>query len=60
MSAGPAHLEALFKVIVLFQEQSIVNDDLRGGDAQVQNAVIHSFRRLGAAREIIVSCKLGH
>lgn len=47
----PAHLEALLKVVVLFKEETIINDNLRGGDAQVQNAVIHSFSRLWRPKE---------
>lgn len=40
------YFEALFKVLVLFQEHGVVDDDLRRGDAQVNNAVIHCFCRL--------------
>lgn len=40
------YFEAFFKVVVLFQEHGIVNDDLGGGNSEVNDAVIHRFCRL--------------
>lgn len=47
----PTHLEALFKIFVLLQEQTIVNDDLWGGNAKIQNAIVYSLSRLGMAKQ---------
>lgn len=43
---GSPHLEALLEVLVLLQEHGIVNDDLGGSNAQIQNTVIYSLGRL--------------
>lgn len=40
---GPPHLEALLEILVLLQEHGVVDDDLRRGDAQVQDAVVHGL-----------------
>lgn len=47
----PTHLEALFKIFVLLQEQTIVNDDLWGSNAKIQNAIVYSLSRLGMAKQ---------
>lgn len=40
------YFEAFLKVVVLFKEHGIIDDDLWRGDAEVNNAVIHCFCRL--------------
>lgn len=40
------YLETFFKVVVLLQEHGIVDDDLRCGDSEVDDAVVHGFCRL--------------
>lgn len=40
------YFEAFLKVVVLFKEHGIIYDDLWCGDSEVNNAVIHCFRRL--------------
>lgn len=40
------YFEAFLKVVVLFEEHSIIDDDLRCSNAEVNNSVIHSFCRL--------------
>lgn len=42
-----AHLEALLEVAVLLQEEAVVDDNLGGGDAQVQDTVVHCLGGLG-------------
>ena len=39
-------LEGLLKVVCLLEEEAVVDDDLRGGDLQLQDAVVHRLRRL--------------
>lgn len=40
------YFEAFFKVVVLFQEHGVVDDDLWCGNSEVNDAVVHSFCRL--------------
>lgn len=37
------YLETFFKVVVLFEEHCIVDDDLRCGNSQVDDAVVNGF-----------------
>lgn len=37
------YFEAFFKVVVLFQEHGVVDDDLWCGNSEVNDAVVHSF-----------------
>lgn len=46
-----SYFEAFLKVVVLFKEHGVINDDLWRGNAQVNDAVIHSFCRLRAKKE---------
>lgn len=46
-----SYFEAFLKVVVLFEEHGIIDDDLWRGDAEVNNAVIHCFCRLGTQKE---------
>ena len=43
---APPCLEAVLEEFALLQRQRKVEDDLRGGDAKVKNAVIHPSRGL--------------
>lgn len=40
------YFEAFLEVIVLFKEHGIIDDDLRCGNSEVNNAVIDCFCRL--------------
>lgn len=40
------YFEAFLKVVVLFKEHCIIDDDLRRGDAEVNDAIINGFGRL--------------
>lgn len=44
---SPCHLEAVLKAAVLLQQQRVVDDNLGGGDAQVQDALVDSPGGLG-------------
>ena len=37
------NLEGFLKVVVLLEKHGVVDDDLRCGDTQVNDLVIHSF-----------------
>ena len=36
-------LESLFKIVLFFEEQPIIDDDLGAGDFQLQYSVVNSF-----------------
>ncbi len=38
-----AHLESLFKIVLLLQEETIVDDDLGSGYLKVNDAIVHCF-----------------
>lgn len=40
------YFETFFKVVVLLQEHGVVDDDLRCGNSEVDDAVVHGFCRL--------------
>lgn len=42
------YFETVFKVVVLLQEHGIVDDDLRRGNSEVDDAVVHGFGWLKA------------
>merc|ERR1719193_1510529 len=46
-------LESLLKVVVLLEEEPVVDDDLRGGNLQVQDPVIHSLGGLEGAKALL-------
>lgn len=51
LSVACSYFEAFLKVVVLFKEHGIIDDDLWRGDAKVNNAVIHCFCRLRTQEE---------
>lgn len=42
------YFEAFLKVVVLFEEHGVIDDDLWRGDSEVNDAIIHCFCGLGA------------
>ncbi len=43
------YLEAILKVVVFFKKHGIVNDDLRSGDPEINDAIIHCLCGLKTA-----------
>lgn len=50
------NLEAVLKVVVFLEEHGIVYDDLRCGDPEIYDAIIHCLCRLKKATDQLILC----
>ncbi len=48
-------LERLLEIVVLLQEETVVDDDLWGGDLQFQDPVVNGLGRLEGAEALLLS-----
>lgn len=48
-----SHLETLLEVLVFLEESCIIDNDLCVGYTQLENFVIHSFRRVNSSDRLL-------